>query len=160
RGNIAQWLQEAVVVEPPDPLEGSELHVFQAPPRPPLPNYLRLEESDHRLRPRFAMLTSCRRATTVYRGPASACACRASVVPPRQDPARHAPAAKPAGVPHCDVSRIPADVAYARVSRVAPDVPVATLSLAQDSPAMRGHPCGDHGATGADTERRFSEETA
>gem|GEM_PF-4797468 len=29
RRNLPEWLQEAVVIEPPDPLKGGEFHVFQ-----------------------------------------------------------------------------------------------------------------------------------
>jgi hypothetical protein len=48
RGNVAEWLQEAVVLEPPDPLEDRELHVFQAAPRATTPDHLRLGQPDHR----------------------------------------------------------------------------------------------------------------
>jgi hypothetical protein len=30
RWDVAEWLQEAVVIEPPDPFERGELHVFEA----------------------------------------------------------------------------------------------------------------------------------
>ena len=36
------------MVEPPDPLEGGKLHVFQPAPRAAAPDHFRLEESDHR----------------------------------------------------------------------------------------------------------------
>ena len=55
RGNVGEWLQEAVVVEPPDPLEGGELHIFQPSPGTSLPDHLRLEEPDHRLRQRIVV---------------------------------------------------------------------------------------------------------
>jgi hypothetical protein len=49
RGNVTDRLQKAMVVEPPHPLEGGELNVFQRAPGPALTDDLRLEEAYDRL---------------------------------------------------------------------------------------------------------------
>ena len=49
RGKVADRLEEVMVVEPPDPLEGGEFAVFEAPPRPAGIDEFGLVESDDRL---------------------------------------------------------------------------------------------------------------
>src|SRR5690606_14765264 len=46
RGSIPNRLEEAVVIEPPDPVERGKLHVFEASPGPAAVNHLRLEKTD------------------------------------------------------------------------------------------------------------------
>ena len=49
RGQVPQRFQQALRVEPGDPLERRELDVVEAAPGPGLANDLRLEQPDHRL---------------------------------------------------------------------------------------------------------------
>lgn len=47
--------EQPMVVEPPDPTQGGELHVFEAAPGPAAVNHLRLEQSDHGFRERVVV---------------------------------------------------------------------------------------------------------
>lgn len=107
RWNVPEWLQEAVVVEAPDPLEGGELHVFQPSPGTAAVDHLRLEEPDDRfgqLRPahcRTSRPGSPRRAQCLprrgarcsgSRGTAPHDRCGAPAGPAAPPPARRWPA--------------------------------------------------------------------
>lgn len=50
RGKVPARLQQALAVEPGDPLQRRELHILDLTSGPPPPNDLRLEETDQRLR--------------------------------------------------------------------------------------------------------------
>src|SRR5690606_22061364 len=46
RRDVADRFEQAMVVKPPDPLQGSELDILMAPPWTLAMNHLRLEEAD------------------------------------------------------------------------------------------------------------------
>jgi len=49
RRDVSDRLEQAPVIKPRDPLQGRELDVLEAAPRPPTPDDLRLEQTNYRL---------------------------------------------------------------------------------------------------------------